>query len=237
MNKIETDFMKTNNEKAQNEGEKTPRKIQIIVAELALIGVISTALINAGKDVYLKKMDFLEKERVEEQERQQEFERKQDKESLVIQDRVWEVHAGIKYLGYLVGTGSETTQFRVRPYLFCDVIYSTGKEVHCWIRNHYTQEEYLSEAGKVKLLEVYEPEVLENRLEKLLSEDKDVEGVKSYTLLLVEYSMREVSPEYVCYCLQEGKLQIREPKWGSELLSGKEKYFFDAECSNWEWIE
>lgn len=237
MIKIEIDYVGTNKKEVQNKGRKSSGKVKIIVAVLTLIGVISTALINAGKDVFLKKMDLLEKERVEEQERQQEYERKQDEESLVIQDRVWEVHAGINYLGYQVGTGNETTQFRVRPYLFCDVIYSTGKVVHCWIRNHYSQEEYLSEAGKVKLLEVYEPEVLENRLEKLLSKDKDVEEVKSYTLLLVEYSVREVSPEYVCYCLQEGKLQIREPKWGSELISGKEKYFFDAECSTWEWIE
>lgn len=245
MEKKRTDYSTTNGQENSKQRGKLSGDVNIIGAVLGLIGaalgfigVISSGLINAGSNIYIKFLDIIEKKRMEEKEKQEEFERIQDEESIVIQNRVWEEHAGIEYLGYQVGTDSETTQFRVRPYLFCDVIYSTGKVDHCWIQNHYTQEEYLSEAGKVELLEVYEPGVIEDRMENLLKEEKkeDVE-TELYTLLVVEYNVREVSPEYVCYCLQNGKLQIQELKWGSDLIDSKEEFIFDSECSIWEWNE
>lgn len=238
MGKKGTDHSTARGQENTKHRRKLSKRVKIRVAVLTLIGGIVAALITAESNIYIKYIDIDEEKRVEEEEKQEEFERIQDEESIVVQNRVWEEHAGIEYLGYQIGTDSKTVQFRVRPYLFCDIVYSTGKVDHCWIQNHYSQEEYLSEAGRVKLLEVYEPGVLENRMESLIQAEKneDVE-IELYTLLLVEYNMREVSPEYVCYCLQNGKLQIQELKWGSELITSKEDFIFDAECSTWKWVE
>lgn len=225
-------------EEAPDKGKKTSGIVQITVAVLALIGVIGTAVINAKRDITLKKMDISETRRVEDREEQKELEEKQHDEVLSVLEKEWESHAGIEYLKYSIGTASETIQFRVRPYLFCDVTLSSGEIVHCWIQNHYTQEEYLSENGRVELMQENNREVLEYRLESLLCDKgyKDVE-VESYTLLLVEYNVPEVSPEYVCYYLKDSKFQIQGMEWGNELICDKYGHTFDAECKTWEWIE
>lgn len=226
------------NEEDPNKGKKSSGIVQIIVAVIALAGVIGAALINAKRDIIIRKMDISETMRIEEQEEQKELEKKQHAEALTVLGKDWESHAGIEYLKYSIGTASETTQFRVRPYLFCDVTLSTGEVFHCWIRNHYTQEEYLSENGRIELMQENNQEVLESRLESLLQKKgyKDIE-VESYTLLLVEYSVREVAPEYLCYCLKDGKFQIQGMEWGNDLICDKDKHSFSAECKTWEWIE
>lgn len=218
--------------------KRTESIAKIIVAIITAIGAITTALISVYGSITSKQMDISEVHRTEEQEEQKELERKQYEETLNVKDRSWESRAGIEYLRCSIGTASGAIQFRVRPYLFCDVKLSTGKVIHCWIQNHYTQEEYLSENGMIDLLAECNQEVLVERLESLLENEgySDIE-IETYSLLLVEYSVSEVSPEYVCYCLKNGKLQMCKIEWGYELICYKENHTFNAECKNWVWVE
>lgn len=229
------------NEEIQEKDKKSEEKksagtTQIKTAFIAaLIGGVCVALINICGNIIIKRMDNSEVQRKEAQEVQKELEQKQNEEALEVRDEEWETHAGIEYFKLVIGTANETIHFRIRPYLFCDVTLDTGKVIHCWIGNYYTQEEYRSEDGIVELLEEYKPGEMERRFETML-QNKGYRKIEIYSVLLVEYSVREVSPEYVCYCLKNGKLQIREIEWGSALIHDKDKKSFNAECKTWEWI-
>ncbi len=226
----------------EKQKEKTKHPLRSVLFEAIIKVGVTLITAIAGIIVAWIYVDrpYMQERAREVEEEQEENERKLQEEELVVWKREWETHAGIEYIKYTLGTQSEAVQFRVRPYFFYKVTFASGKEVDCWIVNHYTQEEYLSENHQTELLEEYNIEELNGRVENMLQAaklDKAVTEIDSYTLLLVEYDVREVSPQYACYFFKDGILENRGTEWGSGLIRYKDNHLYNTDRKVWEWVE
>ena len=91
-----------------------------------------------------------------------------------------------------------------------------------------------------ELLEEYNIEELNDRMENMLkatNAGEDVMNIESYTLLLVQYDVKEAAPQYACYYFKDGRLENREIEWGSRLIYCKDSHSFSADQRVWEWVE